>query len=181
MKYRPVLERLVEKIRINDVTDCWEWTASKQAQGYAQISIKLLNGKHQPQLAHILTYEWLVGPVPDGMELDHLCRVRHCVNPFHLEPVPHLDNVLRGAAPTAKWSLTNTCKRGHPLRGDNVYIQKGGLRSCIICRKDRLKEFRRRNPTYNRDYKRTQKAIRDHHWPPEKPGDATPPCELKKA
>jgi len=70
--------------------DCWEWVAAKTSLGY---------GSFKGKGAHIWAWNHLVGPVPDGLELDHLCRVRHCVNPDHLEPVTHAENTRRGAGP----------------------------------------------------------------------------------
>lgn len=72
--------------------DCWLWTASRKDNGYGQIFIG-----GQNVLAHRYAYESLVGPIPDDKEIDHLCRVRHCVNPDHLEPVTHKVNFDRGA------------------------------------------------------------------------------------
>ena len=78
-------------VKVDANGDCWEWTAYIAPNGYGRFQIHPF--VHN---AHRLLYEWLVGPVPEGLELDHLCRIRHCVNPDHLEPVPHRVNVLRG-------------------------------------------------------------------------------------
>lgn len=87
-----VTERFWPKVeRVED--GCWLWTASLTGDGYGRIS---LGGKFGPMgLAHRVAYELLVGPIPEGLELDHLCRVRRCVNPEHLEPVTHAENVRR--------------------------------------------------------------------------------------
>jgi hypothetical protein len=73
--------------------DCWEWTGTITAQGYGQLRA---NGRLQK--AHRFVYEWLVGPIPDGLTLDHLCRNRRCVNPEHMEPVSLQTNLARGMA-----------------------------------------------------------------------------------
>ncbi|HEY8766071.1 MAG TPA: HNH endonuclease signature motif containing protein [Dehalococcoidia bacterium] len=77
---------------------CWPWTGVIHPLGYGHVNIP---GTRNPQMAHRASYEFFVGPIPDGLELDHLCRNRGCVNPSHLEPVTHLENVRRGAAARA--------------------------------------------------------------------------------
>jgi hypothetical protein len=85
-------------------TECWEWTAARKNGGYGSFAI----GKGNVY-AHRFAYEMLVGPIPEGLELDHLCRNRGCVNPDHLEPVTRQVNVLRGLVPeqTRQRNLTN--------------------------------------------------------------------------
>lgn len=77
------IDRFLCKVSYPDDTDCWLWTASKYYNGYGQF----LNGNGRKICAHRFSYENFVGPIPDGLQLDHLCAVRHCVNPQHLEPV----------------------------------------------------------------------------------------------
>lgn len=84
---RPLDEHVVDTI-----TGCWRWTAGLNGSGYGQ----WWNGV-RPVLAHVFYYMRLVGPIPVGMELDHTCRVRDCVNPDHLEPVPSRENTRRGS------------------------------------------------------------------------------------
>jgi len=81
--------------RVDLSRDCWEWSASRNAQGYGQFA---MNGKTRS--AYRVSYEWLVGGIPDGLEIDHLCRNPSCVNPSHLEAVTHTENVRRGV-----WTL----------------------------------------------------------------------------
>lgn len=113
-----------------DKTDygCWLWTGHLN-MGYGQFFIKR-KGKTKRFLAHRFSFS-LVKPIPRGMTLDHLCRVRHCVNPAHLEPVSNAENVLRGNSPTAIAHRTGLCGRGHPLGPPN----SRGQRPCPICRK----------------------------------------------
>lgn len=81
-----------------DVGDCWEWTATRHPQGHGMFTPPQSN----PVYAHRFAYELLVGPIPPGLTLDHLCRNRGCVNPDHLQPVTQRVNVLRGDAPAAR-------------------------------------------------------------------------------
>ena len=80
-----------EKYIVDETTGCWLWQGSKNNGGYGMLKHK---GEHY--CAHVFYYERLVGPKPEGLDLDHLCRVRHCVNPSHLEPATRAKNVRRG-------------------------------------------------------------------------------------
>jgi hypothetical protein len=107
---------------------CWLWDGKREVQGYGV-------GYHEKRVvkAHRLSFLLLRGAIPDGMELDHLCRNRACVNPAHLEPVRHVENVLRGVSPTAVNAGKSQCERGHPLDEENVIARAGGGRSCRAC------------------------------------------------
>lgn len=107
---------------------CWIWISSLDGAGYARFSMNLKNQK-----AATFIYEFYKGPVPDGLELDHLCRVRCCVNPDHLEAVTHYENVQRGAAGKHESSKTH-CPQGHEYNEENTYRQKG-RRRCRLCRR----------------------------------------------
>jgi hypothetical protein len=87
----------------------------------------------RPAKTHRVSYESFRGAVPAGLDLDHLCRVRHCVNPWHLEPVTRRVNLLRGANPISIAHLAGTCTRGHAMTPDNTYQAPGGQRKCRAC------------------------------------------------
>lgn len=74
---------------------CWPWTSTLDHLGYGHVTV---TGNPVPQMAHRVSFEFYVGPIPMGLELDHLCRNRACINPTHLDPVTHLENVRRGRA-----------------------------------------------------------------------------------
>lgn len=114
-----------------DLGPCWEWTSS-HAQGYGRFRIT----EQQFVPAHRYAYELLVGRVPGGLELDHLCRNRGCVNPAHLEPVTHRENMLRGEGVGSANARKTHCKRGHPFDETNTYVERDGHRVCRACVRD---------------------------------------------
>src|SRR5690606_27636904 len=97
--------------------------------------------------AHVASYELHVGPVPDGLVLDHLCRNRACINPSHMEPVPNRVNVLRGEGPTAVNARKTHCVNGHEFSAENTHIRPTGWRECKTCkrRQNRASKERVRN------------------------------------
>lgn len=109
---------------------CWLWTGWKTPTGYGRFKADVWSS-----VAHRVTFQLLVGPIPEGLELDHLCRVRGCVNPVHLEPVTHAENVRRGRAGIvggARQRAKTHCPQGHPYDEANTYIGRLG-RSCRAC------------------------------------------------
>lgn len=136
---RTPLERLEARIDRESGAPCWLWTGPLNDQGYGRYFPNAESPR--PIRAHRAAYEFFVGPIPEGLELDHLCRVRHCVNPEHVEPVTHAENVRRGAAGNNKRAKTH-CPQGHPYSGDNLYLYPGprvhrGCRACVRLRYSR--------------------------------------------
>ena len=125
------------------VGGCWIWTANTATNGYGRVKI---DGISRP--AHRVAYEWLVGPVPGGMELDHVrargCTSRACVNPSHLEPVTHRENTLRGDTITSQQAGRTHCPRGHELVEGNLVPSslKQGRRGCLTCSREKAAERR---------------------------------------
>ena len=120
--------RIEAKVVVTDA-GCWEWLGTRSKSGYASISIFGVSRR-----AHRVLYEIVVGAIPDGLQLDHLCRVRHCVNPVHLEPVTPRENVLRGVGPSAQAAAREECIHGHAYTPENTYVWRGH-RACRECRR----------------------------------------------
>lgn len=128
------LERFEAKFVPDPNSGCWLWTASV-THGYGRFAGGPGAGSVAVQ-AHRQAYRHYIGPIPKDMDLDHLCRVRCCVNPKHLEPVTCQENILRGDAPkiAGKYQLVKThCPNGHPYNGDNLYVNPQGSRKCRTC------------------------------------------------
>jgi HNH endonuclease len=125
-------ERFWDKVDFEDPifpeNGCMLWKDGWKSFGYPRFSVGR-RGQRKNFYAYRWLYEHLNGPLPEGTELDHLCRVRHCVNPNHLEPVPHLENLRR--SPIHSMSKTH-CPQGHPYTSENTRI-KGTRRVCRIC------------------------------------------------
>lgn len=119
--------------KVDKSGECWLWTKATQ-KGYGVFWVPPQNRR-----AHVVAYNLLVGPVPEGLDLDHLCRVRHCVNPSHLEPVTRKENVLRGETRAAENAAKTHCVRGHPFDDENTRISPKGLRICRECGRDRMR------------------------------------------
>ncbi|WP_063750263.1 HNH endonuclease signature motif containing protein [Kitasatospora cheerisanensis] len=113
--------------RTDRTGDCWLWKGHKNAEGYAWTHAA---GHHR--LVHRFSYEALVGPIPVGFQIDHLCKVRHCVNPAHLEAVTPKVNVQRSTSANRR---KTHCPQGHPYDEANTYRPPGRTaRACRACR-----------------------------------------------
>lgn len=134
IQYHPrgmsVRERLLDRIFIDPITVCWNWAGSKAGGGYGLI---LVAGRVRG--VHVLSYETFIGPIPDGLEIDHLCRNKGCINPEHLEAVTHRVNILRGNGITAKKAQQTICKWGHEFTPENTYATARGGRDCRACKR----------------------------------------------
>ena len=124
------MDRFWSKVDKTPETECWHWTSAITTEGYGQFWFN-----RRPRLAHRLAYEMLVGPIPEGLVIDHLCRVRHCVNPAHMEPVTQAENNARGSSLSAENARKTHCKRGHPFTRENTRHTQEGERVCLACRR----------------------------------------------
>lgn len=138
-------ERVFERIEVTE--SCWLWKTAKDGHyGYTPVR------SAPTRMAHRAVYELVVGPIPDGFHLDHLCRNPRCVNPDHLEPVTCAVNILRGVGATAVNKRKTSCPKGHLYSEENTYVTPQGYRQCRQC----VSERRRRS-----NAKRQQDLIRE--------------------
>lgn len=127
--------RFDNKVKVNPGTGCWEWQAAKR-DGYGNYSVQV-DGNHRNVSAHRFAYEALVGPIPEGFEIDHLCKNRSCCNPSHLEVVTGTENTRRGDSPSGLNARKTHCNQGHEYNDENCYfLPNGGGRRCRVCKLD---------------------------------------------
>lgn len=126
---------------------CINWTAGCDEQGYGFIFV---GGKQRR--AHRIAYEEALGPIPDGLVIDHLCRNPSCIAVQHLEAVTVRENTMRGASPYALAAAKTQCLRGHPLSGENLTTDHRGHRKCRACANIHTKKHRETHPQV-RDFK----------------------------
>lgn len=133
------IERFLTKITICS-SGCWLWEGALKDNGYAPFTYP------GGQYAHRFSYEFFVGDISPDMELDHLCRVRHCANPHHLEVVSSQENTLRGdGAIKDGWCLNQ-------IHYEDFYLRPDGDRQCRGCKRDAQRRWREKNPNYGREY-----------------------------
>lgn len=129
-----------ERVRI-DAAGHWMWTGTIHMNGYPRCTA----GQHASGWAHRMSHETFTGPIPPGHTIDHLCRVRACVNPAHLEAVTQRENNLRAPTQLTPVNLAKTrCPQGHPYDVANTYVHKTGKRDCRTCRAAACARYRRR-------------------------------------
>lgn len=134
-------KRFRDKFIINKDTDCWEWKAEITHDGYGRYCYK-----YRRYMSHRFSYEIMIGPIPEGLQIDHLCRNRSCCNPEHLEAVTCKENLSRGLGcmpgvivSANKRKAKIHCKYSHEFTPENTYTYKN-KRSCKICNCRRVKE-----------------------------------------
>lgn len=139
MKAQSSLQTLVaHRVRIDCESGCWNWTSSKGRHGYGRAHLS----RNAKAPAHRVAFEAYREPIQDGLVLDHLCKNKRCVNPWHLEPVTQRENTLRGTGPTSQNAKATHCIKGHPFTDSNTYHRKDGHRVCRTCNLARDKAYR---------------------------------------
>ncbi len=156
------LEQIWRRTIIGRGCECWLWSGPCNAQGYGQVGAVKPDGNRTTYRVHRAVYEYLVGPIPDGLELDHLCHKpiacpggrtcphRKCLNPLHLEPVTRGENYKRGHHTDIREitrayhrTITN-CPRGHEYSESNTYMTPRGGRMCRECSRESVRLYRAR-------------------------------------
>lgn len=135
-------ERIQSKMMPEPNSGCWLWTAAAFVSGYGAVRF---DGR--TSYAHRVVYEHERGPIPAGLEIDHKCRNRLCVNPDHLEPVTKAENARRALpysipAAVAFQAAKTHCHRGHPFSGENLAFDKVGARRCRTCARENMRATR---------------------------------------
>jgi hypothetical protein len=125
--------------QVEKTETCWLWRGHLNPLGYG-----IFSHRSKRQSAYRVAYIWLVGAVPEGLTLDHLCRIPACVNPAHLEPVTQQENILRGQSIVARHAQKTHCNSGHAFTSENTSVDKRGWRRCLVCKRLRFHEARAR-------------------------------------
>ena len=137
--------RFWSKVVMGSRDECWAWLGQITEKGYASFSVE-----RKPYPAHRYAFEVMIGPIPDGLTLDHLCRNRGCVNPFHVEPVTNRVNVLRGIGPSAVNAIKETCARGHDNWRTSRRADGRTYRFCRTCKSNDTLRLYRADPEKQR-------------------------------
>lgn len=152
------IDRFQSKVR-PDPTGCLMWTAGVDKDGYGRFSLTTTPGRYVEVKAHRFAYELAHGPIPAGLVLDHLCRIPGCVNPDHLEPVTHAENIARGIGPSATNSQKAACDQGHAFSMENTRVLPStGERRCRTCEREAARRYRARHPGRSRAASRKWRA-----------------------
>lgn len=139
---QPLQDRITNNVKIDD-NGCWLWQRRITDKGYGQMWLTTAYKKGVTTAAHRVSYMAFKGSIPENLQIDHLCKVRNCVNPEHLEAVTAAENVYRSNALYKQQMARTHCPQGHEYTDDNIYrykTQAGGVcRNCKICMKSRTK------------------------------------------
>lgn len=140
---RPIMDRFMWFVEQTD--ECGNWTG-QTTRGYGRFRTRVSVSQWKNDQAHRVSYELFVGPIPEGLTLDHLCRNRRCVRPSHLEPVTMRENLMRGTSFAATNAAKTHCVHGHEFTAANTRIDLLGKRQCRACRLDINRRYNARRP-----------------------------------
>lgn len=133
--YTPFEDKYIQE----PISGCWLWLQHLNSWGYGTIRVG-----NKTAYAHRVSYEMKKGKIPEGMTIDHLCRVTSCVNPDHLEVVTNKENLRRGLSPSAINKRKTVCNRGHEINSENTYITAKGHRLCRKCNAIAVRNYKQR-------------------------------------
>jgi hypothetical protein len=137
---KPMVDRILDRCIPEPNSGCWLWTGGCYPNGYSNFG----NYNGIWTSGHRVSYQLFVGEIPDGLEIDHICRVISCVNPSHLRLVTHRENLLSGNTVTARRAAVTHCPAGDEYSEQNTYRDKKNRRYCRICCNRRSKEYQQR-------------------------------------
>ncbi len=156
-----LLPRIAAKIQPS-ADGCWLWIGGKYWDGYGLVNF---TSPRTTRRAHRVVYETVRGPIPKGLVTDHLCRVRYCVNPQHIEIVSIRENLLRGETSTARNAAVTHCPQGHPYDDEHMFMYNGS-RCCRACVNARNRAYRHKHSERLKQYckewrvrKRAERAV----------------------
>ena len=185
MPTRSLFERIIDGCSPEPMSGCWLWKLCTAGHGYALLTIgRRSDGTRKRVAGHVLSYVHFKGPIPEGLELDHKCRTPSCVNPDHLEPVTHQENMRRGFGASGLNYRKTSCKWGHLFDENNTFIYRhpsGRVsRRCKECNNERQRkkrgyqkrihkthcphghEYTQDNSSYSGGRRHCKKCHRDH-------------------
>lgn len=142
------VELIDSRVSVNLSTGCWLYAGPLGRDGRPRVMIKRKDGSRTGTTAYKVVWEFYNGKIQGGLELDHVCRVRHCVNPFpgHVEAKTHLENLLGSVSRSGDAMRRNICRRGHPYNSENTHTRKlktgKTARQCRICHSDKVRRRR---------------------------------------
>jgi hypothetical protein len=167
-----VLDRIEARVK-KAPNGCWLWPGAK-VEGYGRITWSDLNGKKTWHLTHRVMHESVNGPIPEGMQIDHICHDpdecspaiakdcphRACCNPEHLRAVSTRENLLRGGTVSAARRAVEECPKGHAFDASNTLVSTQGQRSCKACTYERNRAYYHKNSERRKEYNRKWRAAR---------------------
>jgi HNH endonuclease len=186
VEYRSAADRNLRQVYPEPNSGCWLWCGSMSKAGYGMLAVPTKERRHPPATtAHRVFYIAAVGQIPFGLTIDHLCRVKLCVNPDHMEAVTSAENVRRAhkgvRVPEEEKALA--CKRGHRYTPESTKFHPDGRRECMTCSRPRKIEWQRRNrakKSSSRSAPSSGGSASSSSGPPTKPNNTGTPGRCRR-